>query len=138
MKNGEYNLVIAPEEYPGKLYRGKYCYEHHLIYWQNYGIVPNSEEVIHHKDGNKRNNNIENLELMNRVKHIIFHDMNMKRNMVLLECPICHRIFSREKHQTHLNKPTNKATYCSRNCAAKAANTNINIKNNVIREYKAT
>lgn len=31
MKNGDYILVIAPDWYRGKRYRGKYCYEHHLV-----------------------------------------------------------------------------------------------------------
>ena len=42
MKNGDYILVKAPTNYPGKKYRNKYCYEHHLVYWQHYGIIPNN------------------------------------------------------------------------------------------------
>lgn len=143
MRNGEYNLVIAPEGYPGKLYRNRYCYEHHLVYWLNYGIIPKTEEIIHHKDGNKRNNDINNLELMNRISHIIFHEKQKTKNMVLLMCPTCQKIFSREKRQTHLDKPNNEATYCSRKCAAIASNLKDktalkkNIENNVIKEYTA-
>lgn len=58
MKNGDYLLAVAPENYPGKRYRGRYCSEHTLVYWQHYGIVPNKDEVIHHIDGNKHNNDI--------------------------------------------------------------------------------
>lgn len=34
VKNGPYELVIAPEEYPGKKYRGRYAYEHRVNYWR--------------------------------------------------------------------------------------------------------
>ena len=120
MKNGEYNLVIAPSDYPGKLYRNRYCYEHYLIYWQIYGIVPNKNQIIHHKDGNKRNNNIDNLVLMDRIEHIILHDTQKKKKMVLLKCPVCEKEFSREKRQTHLVKSKINVTYCSRSCMGKA------------------
>ena len=40
MKNGDYNLAIAPPDFPGKKYRGKYCSEHVLNYWLANGIVP--------------------------------------------------------------------------------------------------
>ena len=31
MKSGNYILIKAPDNYPGKKYRGKYCYEHHYV-----------------------------------------------------------------------------------------------------------
>ena len=33
MINGDYILVVAPDDYPGVRYREKYCYEHYLVYW---------------------------------------------------------------------------------------------------------
>ena len=74
MKNGAYELVIAPPAYPGKRYRGKYCYEHHLVYWQVTGTVINTKtEQIHHKDENKRNNKPDNLELLSLETHRKHH-----------------------------------------------------------------
>jgi len=41
MKNGPYEMVIAPEEYPGRRYRNRYVYEHQLVWWKNTGkLVP--------------------------------------------------------------------------------------------------
>jgi hypothetical protein len=31
VRNGKYTLVVAPAEYPGMRYRGRYVYEHHLL-----------------------------------------------------------------------------------------------------------
>ena len=146
MKNGEYNLVIAPSDYSGKLYRGKYCYEHYLVYWKHYGVIPNKEQIIHHKDGNKRNNNIDNLILMDRIEHIVHHEKARQKKMLLLKCPVCEKIFIKEKRQTCLQKPSEAATYCSRECVGKATylkKTNNkefqhNLKTNIIKEFLAS
>lgn len=119
MKNGDYELVVAPKEYSDKVYRNKYCYKHYLAYWKEYGIIPKNDEIIHHKDGNKHNNSIENLELMNRIEHIKLHNSKRTRKMVLLKCPICEKEFVKEKRNTHLQKG-GTATYCSKKCTYKS------------------
>lgn len=91
IKNGhdKYVMVRAPNEYPGRRYHnGLYCYEHHLNYWNLHGIVPGPKEVIHHKDGNKRNNADGNLELISRVAHSIAHAA--ERRAILLSLPMPH------------------------------------------------
>ena len=103
MINGEYIMVVAPSDYPYKKYRGKYCYEHILNYWLAYGEIPEGSH-IHHKDENKHNNNPENLEALNRNKHIILHNTTGKTTVVL-KCPACGLIFEREKNTNQKNKP---------------------------------
>ena len=115
MRNGDYILVKAPEEFPGKKYRGRYCYEHHLVYWQHYGVVPNSQEIIHHIDENKYNNDISNLELKTRSQHSIEHNSVRKRTMVRLKCPGCGKIFVRERRQSYLVTGHNMSC-CSHYC----------------------
>lgn len=119
MKNGDYILVKAPINYPGKKYRNKYCYEHHLVYWQHYGIIPNNKEVIHHIDGNKHNNSIDNLKLLTAKQHDSYHGEKRKTHMVQCLCPTCGSIFEKPYRQSHLIKGY-KADYCSKQCANKA------------------
>lgn len=138
MKNGEYELVIAPPDYPGKLYRNKYCSKHVLIYWQTYGIIPKDDEIIHHKDEDKTNNDPSNLELMKRKDHVKLHKKR-GRKMVELMCPACNKIFIREKRNTHLSKH-GIYTCCSRKCSGAMShiskeNLQKKIKHNVIREF---
>lgn len=116
MKNGDYIMVIAPPEFPGKKYRSKYCYEHHLVYWQTYGIIPDKNEIIHHKDENKHNNDPGNLELKTRKKHSQEHNFQRGKVMVELKCPYCQNNFIKEKRQTYLQKPNVNYTCCSRKC----------------------
>lgn len=73
MRNGEYILILAPKKYPGRHYRNRYAYEHHVVFWMHYGTVPGQGEIIHHKNGNKHDNKIENLVLMTSSEHSRHH-----------------------------------------------------------------
>lgn len=73
MRNGPYELVVAPDEYPGMKYRGRYCYEHHLVWWLKTGKTISADEVIHHVNGQKRDNRFCNLEKMTRSDHAKHH-----------------------------------------------------------------
>lgn len=50
-----------------------YIYEHTLVYQQNTGYLPQKNEVIHHIDLDKHNNNFNNLYLCNHKQHAILH-----------------------------------------------------------------
>jgi endogenous inhibitor of DNA gyrase (YacG/DUF329 family) len=57
----------------------------HVYIWEkNNGQVPKGYE-IHHKDGDKDNNDISNFELLPRGKHQELHGADIKNNEVLLE-----------------------------------------------------
>ena len=118
MRNGPYELVIAPDGYPGKRYRGRYCYEHHLVWWRAYGTVPSPEECIHHINENRRDNRIENLRLKAKRRHTSEHNRRRGRLMVKIRCPVCGTIFVKERRHTYLiNK--RDLTVCSRKCGGK-------------------
>ena len=53
--------------------KGKQKRLHRYIMECFLGRELNSEEIVHHKDGNKLNNCIENLELTNRSEHLKKH-----------------------------------------------------------------
>lgn len=116
MKNGNYTLVVAPENYPGKKYRDKYCYEHILVWWQNTGYLLKKGEIIHHKNGNHRDNRFENLELMRNSLHSFNHSSTGK-TMIKIKCNFCKKEFKRELRYIKISKKKGqKNFYCNRSC----------------------
>lgn len=112
IKKGEYNYVLVPE-HPNKTSNG-YVLEHRIVMENELRRLLKSNEIVHHKDGNKKNNDIHNLEVMTHSEHTILHNQT-GRQMVILMCPQCNIIFSREKRKTFLSK-NGIFTCCSRKC----------------------
>ena len=116
MKNGPYEMIVAPKDWPGRRYRNRYCYEHHYIYWKSYRQLPSRTQCIHHLNGSRRDNRVENLVLIERAEHSKEHTASRGHQVVRLKCPNCQILFEKEKEKTHLTKP-GKATFCSKLCA---------------------
>lgn len=140
MKNGNYILVKAPENFPGKKYRNKYCLEHHLVYWNAHNIVPKSNEVIHHINENRFDNRIENLELITRKNHSNYHSSKKGRFYVDIQCPNCRKIFTIPFNKCFIQKHSSY-TCCCRQCSGVFASKiklikNFDPNNTIIRKYK--
>lgn len=118
MKNGPYELVVAPDDYPGKRYRGRYCYEHYLVWWQTHGSLPGPGECIHHKNDNKRDNRPDNLRLKTKPKHVGDHTRERGRTMVRFRCPACGNEFVRQKRHS-LDQSKTCLFFCTRTCIGK-------------------
>lgn len=115
MRNGAYCLVIPPSNYPGKRYRGRYAYEHHVVYWRENGLLPSAGERVHHIDGNPRNNDLANLELVTTSQHMAIHH---GVQYVACVCP-CGKSFkiAPSKYRARM-KANQHGLFCSRGCGA--------------------
>lgn len=115
-------MIVAPPEYPGKKYRCRYAYEHHVVYWRAHGIVPTRGEVVHHVNENKRDNAIGNLEL----KTVSAHNRDHHEPAPIVEflCGWCGAPGSRKASEarTHLKNSKSGKLFCSRSCGAKRQN----------------
>ena len=72
-------------------------------------------EVTHHKNGNKSDNRVENLEIMSRSEHAKLHARRAER--VELHCKLCNKVyFMRKKKYEWKIKRGEKVLFCSKRC----------------------
>lgn len=118
ISKGDYYYALVPE-HPNATKHG-YVLAHRVIIENHLGRILNKNEVVHHKDGNKKNNNIDNLEVLDIVKHSRMHSNKHGHQMVKLKCPWCKKVFDIPRNKSflvHINKFN--CTCCSPSCRGK-------------------
>jgi hypothetical protein len=65
--------TVQPNGYVWIRIDGQYIAEHRLVMEKTLGRQLSCDEIIHHKDGNKSNNDFANLVVTNRSEHAIEH-----------------------------------------------------------------
>lgn len=101
-------MIPAPSFYKGKRYiKNRYIYEHRFIMEKKIGRLLNKNEIVHHINGNKLDNRIENLKVMDKHTHYLKHIKN--KTYINLVCDYCRKIFKRELRQY---KKNNRHNFC--------------------------
>jgi len=79
------------------------------------GRILTDDEEVDHKDDNKQNDEIENLQLLTGIEN---KQKAIKRveEIVTLICPICNRTFQRKSHSVRHKINNGKEPCCSRRC----------------------
>lgn len=106
---------------PGEPYRrvklsdGSVVREHRFMMEQKLGRKLDRNELVHHKDGDKTNNNLANLELLGHGDHIREHKKPAATKT--LTCPGCGKKFKRTlRYIRTKNKLGQKHFMCGRKC----------------------
>ena len=112
VSKGEYVYAIVPNHpYATK---NNYVLYHRVLMENHINRILDKNELIHHKNENKKDNYIENLEIISRPDHGRLH-AKKGRLWVSLRCPCCKKVFERQKRQTFLSKK-GIFTACSSRC----------------------
>ena len=117
ISKGDYNYALIPG-HPNVTANG-YVLEHRVVIENYLGRFLYPHEIVHHKNGNRKDNRIENLEIKEYREHNRDHRNLMGRTMVELLCPVCKAIFVKRRNHTHLlnmKKRKYLVTCCSNRC----------------------
>ena len=75
-----YVLVLDPG-HPRPV-AGHYIYEHRAVMEKHSGRILREDEHIHHIDGDRQNNSVENLRIISPSEHAAIHDRDRERDRV--------------------------------------------------------
>ena len=118
VSKGDYLYALVPN-HPNATKNG-YVLLHRITMENHLNRLLNKNEVVHHKDHNKKNNSIDNLEVLDSREHNKLHRLEHGSKVVKLKCPWCHKEFTKRRGATHLVKPSKyKCTCCSSSCRGK-------------------
>ena len=123
-KGGGYMYCRTEPPHPKRNSKGLYPL-HRVLVENKIKRFLQPEEEIHHKDGNKENNIIDNLEIMSKTSHAKYHAEKRIPELEEFEYPQCHNVFLLKPHIARLRKSRNKNNdiFCSRSCASTTTNT---------------
>lgn len=92
----------------------KYLMEVHL------GRYLEENETVDHIDGNPLNNNVDNLQILDRKIHC--YDDALRNNDIIVECAYCGKVFSIKGNKVHYRNRIdriNTGYFCSKQCIGK-------------------
>lgn len=75
-KDGYIRVLVGDHPFPRKYH---YMFEHVKVMETAIGRQILPTEVVHHKDGNRKNNRLDNLELMERKDHVELHAARIRK-----------------------------------------------------------
>jgi len=88
-----------------------YVYQHRLVMERKLGRILNENEIVHHKNGNPRDNRDDNLELLTNSTHAQVHRPKVLVNVVCKWCNVTFTVSVGDKPRK----------YCSDKCSRLAS-----------------
>ena len=94
--------------------KGEWVLEHRYVMAQHLGRPLLTEEVIHHIDHDRSNNEVSNLEVVTHSEHMARHAYTP---MSKVTCPACYQGFRKPTRIVRWYEKTGMSMHCSRSCA---------------------
>lgn len=117
VSKGDYTYAVVPE-HPYATALG-YVFEHRIVVENSLNRLLERTEIVHHKNGIKKDNRLENLEVMDHIEHCRMHAIERGYLNCILKCPQCNEIFERSYRQAFQTATKRFGVFCSRSCSGK-------------------
>lgn len=112
VRKGKYEYAIV-RNHPSASKRG-YVLHHRILIENSTGRLLQPNEIVHHKNGNGRDNRLENLQLLTTTEHRSLHAKG--RTKFEMKCPHCGKAFFIKRSQFNLVGKSKQYTCCSPSC----------------------
>lgn len=115
-KGGGYNYCRTEPTHPRANTNGLYPL-HRVLIENDLGRLLDPGEVVHHRDHDKKNDDLSNLEVLSNRAHACHHRPEQPK--IVCICPVCGNEFRIKAHILRIRlKRTNGVITCSRSCGA--------------------
>lgn len=117
IKNGGYLTCYTDPPHPNRNKKGNYAL-HRVVVENKLGRILTPLEHVHHIDGNKLNNEPENLIALTRSEHTKIHHDLKPVELIECACKKCGKSFKLLPSvvKTRVNRNKTKSLFCSRSC----------------------
>lgn len=102
-----------------KLADGTRMLEHRYVMEQQLGRALTSEDVVHHKNHVRSDNDLSNLELHDKASHGLLHAEERVAEVTTCVCESCGKLFERKATRLAFNKATGRVNLCSKRCVGR-------------------
>jgi predicted RNA-binding Zn-ribbon protein involved in translation (DUF1610 family) len=122
VKKGDYLYAVVPE-HPNAT-KNHYVLAHRIVMENHLKRLLDKNEVVHHLNGNKHDNRLENLEIHSNAEHARLHRLSSGKTFVKFCCPNCGDTFVKSaRTTTHKYKAkSNHLFFCSKRCSGQYQN----------------
>jgi hypothetical protein len=118
-RGGGYTYARTEPKHPRRNRNGLYPL-HRIVVENRIGRLLRNNEQVHHKDGDRFNNESENLVLLTIEEHARLHSVD-RQSFVSCVCPICGTTFTLKAHvhRQRITRNSHNLVACSRSCGGK-------------------
>ena len=119
-ESGGYVYARTDPPHPKANSKGLYL-SHRIIVENNLGRYLEKSEIVHHRNGNKKDNSFSNLGVMHNSVHTSLHWEGRRIQDIKCVCKFCGKTFELEPWAYRLRTNRNKEgrLFCSQSCGAK-------------------